>query len=162
MPRFDVPMDQVRATTRIFDRGEYEIIVKNHQPFLRVRENNDGTTTDVAGVRYYLEMVGQVDAAGNVDEEFKGEQVQSLSVYVHTEGGQRGAKRFLMAVLGFDDEEAFNAEYAGKDFSVDGEGDAITVGAVWEEPVGKRFRATLDSEIFNDEEQQRFRNFRPL
>ena len=159
MPRIAVVMDEHRATTRVFERGEYELSVERSTPFLR--EKDDGSEN--FGIMYGLKIVGQV-VDGELDETYAGEDVRPLNCFLHTDGSIRMMKRFMMAVLGYDEEEEYDKDFGGDEeqFLFDAEKDQkIEVGSGWALPVGKHVKVTLDKEIYQDEEQQRFKNWTP-
>ena len=159
MPRIEVVMDEHRATTRIFERGEYELSVERAIPF--AREKEEGGVS--CGIMYGLKIVGQI-VDGELDETFTGEDVRPFSYYLHSDGGIRMGKSFMIAALGFDDEDLFNEEY-GSDpdqFLFDGEPEEeITAGPGWDLPVGKHVKVTLTQRIYQDEPTQEFRNWLP-
>lgn len=164
MPRFAPDPDEARATTRIFDRGEYELIVGKPYPFAYTRES-DGK--DIGGVRYALKMVGKVNAKGKLDNEFEDEPVSPIRFYIHSTGAVSMFKRFAMAALGYDanpaTEEQFDLEvWHGADLSVEGEGDEVSGGSFFETLTGQRVRMTLDKRIWEDQPQQDHRNAVPI
>lgn len=161
MPRF-TPDTNVRATTRVFDRGDYRLAIERHTPI--IREKDDGSIA--AGVLYGIKMVGKLDAKGKVTDEHAGEDVTPFTCWMHSSGAQSFTKRFLMAALGYkkEDEDKFDKDYWSnpkKDFTIDGTPEDASAGAAWEEAVGNQFVATLDKRIWNNQEQQDFASFMP-
>ncbi len=164
MPRFTPDPSEVRATTRIFERGEYEIAIGEAYPFAYTRES-DGK--DIGGVRYALKMIGKVNSKGKLDGEFEGEAVTPIRFYIHTTGAISMLKRFAMAALGYDanpaTEETFNADvWNDADLSVEGEGDEVAGGSFFGSLSGQRVRMTLDQRIYEDQAQQDHRNPVPI
>jgi hypothetical protein len=164
MPRFEPDASEVRATTRIFDRGEYELAVGDPYGFAYTREK-DGK--DIGGVRYALKMVGKVDSKGKLNGEFEGEPVTPIRFYVHSAGAISMLKRFAMATLGYAQnpasEEKFDKEvWKDVDLSVEGEGDEVSIGSFFETLTGQRVRITLDKRIWEDQPQQDHRNPVPI
>lgn len=159
-PRFEPDLGAVRATTRIFEPGEY--VVKIGTPYPMAYTKDDGT--EIGGARYSLEMVGRIGPDGSLDDANEGESVTNVRCYVHTEGALSMAKRFLMAAFGYsrNDEEAFNEEVLGSgDFGVAGEGDDAELGESWAQCSGNLVRVSLDTELYEGEEQQNFRGWSP-
>jgi hypothetical protein len=161
MPRFAPDMEGTRATTRIFERGEYEIELK--KPTGRVYVKDDGT--EVANITYFATMIGKIKADGKLDDEFEGEDVSPIRMYAHTEGAFRMTKQFLMAAYGYnrDEEDVFNKEVGKeKDWTLDGEEDETIIGSGYSDVAGNRVRVTLDKEKYEGREQQDFRAFFPV
>jgi len=165
MPRFTPDLSKVRASIRVFDRGDYQLKITKAEPFINEeKDDGKGNLTQSAGCRYNVEMVGKLDASGNVTDEFQGETVTPVRLYVHYEGGWSMTKQFLMAVLGYsrEEEDKFDAEWAANaDLSLDGEPDEVEAGKSWEDPVGKVVNVTLDKRLYQGREQQDFRGWTP-
>ena len=168
MPRFEPDPKEVRASVRIYDRGDYELKVGKPRGFYYVRESDE---REIAGVDVPLEMVGMLDGKGNPDGKFEGEAVSNDRLYLHSEKALPFLKRFAMAVLGYDrnSEEKFNKDWwDGADISLEAtEGDGettLTIGAFFGELEGQRVIAHLDKEMSQDgeREQQAFRSFSPV
>jgi hypothetical protein len=153
-PRYEPDLTKVTAGIEIFPKGTYEFSIGEPKAFSR--ENRQGVTT--VGTRYPLrcEMVH----AG--DQNFKNKRTLT-SLYLHTEEAQGMAKRFIMAALGFngnqEGEQTFDAEYKGRDWSLDPE--VGSVGDVWREPTGRRVLADCDSQIVkgDDGTERTFQSF---
>lgn len=160
MPRF-TPDKDARATTRIFERGEYELEITRATPFAGT--NREGREN--AGVIYAFQMAGKVKADGKLDSEFAEEDVAPLYAYCHTDGAWRMSKRFLIAASGYSGENAedeWNEQYDVDDVTVDVEGEEASAGAAWTDVVGNRVRATLDKGEYEGSPRQDFKNFLPL
>jgi hypothetical protein len=160
-PRFEPDLGAVRATTRIFDSGEYVLKIGDAYPISYTREK-DGA--EIGGARYALEMVGRIQADGSLDDAHAGESVTANRVYIHSEGALSMAKRFLMAAFGYsrNDEESFNEEVLSSgDFSISGEGDEAELGSSWAQCSGNLVRVSLDKDTYEGEEQQAFRGWSP-
>jgi len=168
MPRFTTDPREARVTARIFDKGDYELKVRNVSPFVRTKRDDPDKTS--AGVLVFTEMCGAVDSTGELTEENVGESLQPIRCYVHTPGAFRMSKRFLIAAKGFpgtpDGEDEFDEEHADPElFMVDGEADEDDTwecGQGWKDLVGCRIRAALDKGMFEGNEQQDFRSFLPI
>lgn len=168
MPRFDPDFEGTRATTRVFDRCEAEVIVGEPVPFSYVRERD---SAEIAGVRYPLTMAGVLDDVSNaLTDQFKGEEVFPHQIFVHTDKAWRMAKQFLIAAYGFarNAEEDFNLQIASqKEAFIEGQDEEVTCGNLYTDCEGARLRVTLDIRIYTDPEsgestdQQQYRNWRP-
>lgn len=164
-PRFEPDLSKARASTRIFDRGEYEVQVTGLGPVEFGGENyiysseRESGVVEVAGVRVELEMVGEIQADSSLDREFEGEDVAPARFYVHTEGAWPFAKRFLMAAAGFsrEEEDEFDEEWVPDNpIFIDGdvdEPDTQELGPGWESIVGQNVQVTLDKEMSDDGER---------
>lgn len=160
-PRFEPDMSKARASTRIFERGEYEVKVGEPQAMLYRKDNDDV----VAGVRYPLTMVGRITADGNIEEEgdwgSEGEDVSPTRLYVHTEAAWPMAKRFVMAAMGYslEEEDEFDEEFVSEhDFAIDGDPDAEDetpeLGSAWKQVEGQRVWITLDTDQYQGRQTQ--------
>lgn len=175
-PRFEPDLTKTRASTRIFDRGEYELEITGLRPvqfggdnYIYTRES-DGEV--VAGVATTFKMVGRVQPDGSLDREFEGEDVSSDRHYIHTEGSYPFTKRFLMAAAGFsrEEEDAFDEEWASDNpIFIDGEPDdpdSQELGPGWEAIVGLHVVASLDQRMSEEEGDDRvfqeFRSYQPV
>ena len=170
MPRFSPDACQVQATTPIYDKGDYIIEITNYAPFAYsgdVRDNNGkptGEKKDVYGCRYSAKLVGKFGKDGSFDDELNGEDVSSIRMYWHNDASRASTKRFFMAALGYDrnSEAEFNEDFWNDtDFSIDCDDDYenVTAGESWQAPVSKLVRVSLDKEIYNGNEQQKFGYF---
>jgi hypothetical protein len=163
--RFTPDLSKVRASIRIFDRGDYRLKITKSEPFINEAKTDDkGNEKQTAGCRYSLEMVGKLNARGEVEPEFEGEAVTPNRCYVHSEGGWSMTKQFLMAALGYsrDEEDKFDAEWAANaDLKIEGEPEEVEAGNSWEAPVGKLVDVTLNKRIYEGREQQDFNGWSP-
>lgn len=165
-------MQKARASTRIFDQGEYELKIGEPQPLLYERDDDDGGTTVVAGVRYPLEMVGRITADGNIEEEGDwgeaGEDVTPARFYVHTDAAWPMAKRFVMAAMGFslEEEDEFDEVFVEEhSFAIDGDVDSeepAELGSGWTEAEGQRVWMTLGQDVYKGRQQQTHENPMPV
>ena len=170
MPTFEPDFENVKATTRIFGKGEYELDLKTIIGFVQYKKDEPETIT--YGVTIFPKMVGKVDSRGQLTEEFAGEDVEPIKLWMHNDGSLKGTKRFLMAVAGFDkkEEKEFNEWYKSQDFSVsadeadDGSFENVVIGEGWKSVAGKHIRANMDSRLYEPEggesrEQQNFKGW---
>lgn len=169
MPKWEPDFESVRATTRIFDRGEYELVIARVTGFAYDRD--DGK--HVVGVRLTPRVVGKINSKGKLTDDFAGEETFPIKLYLHNEGARRMTKRILMALCGFssNEEDAFNQYYKKADFSIEEEetedGYAVIPGAGWRALEGKHVRVTLDKDLYEPDggepvEQQTFSNWTPV
>lgn len=159
-PRFEPDMEKARASTRIFERGDYELKVEEPQPMLYKKDNGDV----VAGVRFPLTMVGRITADGNIEEEGDwgeaGEDVSPARYYVHTDAAWPMAKRFVMAAMGYslDEEDEFNEEFVSEhSFAIDGDPDSEEepeLGSAWKQVEGQHVWMTLDKDTYQGRQTQ--------
>lgn len=158
MPRFDVDPKEVRATTRVFDRGEYELKIGKPTGFFYLHREDEH---EIAGVQVPFTMAGRIDGKGKVVPEFEGEAVFPTRFYLHVETALPFLKRFAMAALGYDrnSEDTFNNDYWDEaDLALDvGEADGeqtLSIGAFYSELEGQRIIANLDKGLSQDEERE--------
>lgn len=155
------PDKNVRATTRIFERGEYEVEIAAVSGIGYTKDNGD----EVAGARYRLTMRGRLQNDGSLDDEYAGEDVTPFRAYVHSEGAIPFTKRFLMAAMGYgrNDESDFDDEWwTEADLTIEFDEEDVTLGEGWEDPVGNVLRVTLDKEEYEGQEQQTHATFAPV
>lgn len=144
MPRYDNDPTKVVASFEVLPKDDYEFIVGEPSSFER---------TAAAGHQSYGVRFPLVVAEGAM----QGKRFMH-TCYEHSEGAQTMGKQFLMACLGYGkgraEEQRFNKDMAGEDWSFDT--DTKAVGDAWRKPVGKRVVGSLDIQISNsgDEQQQ--------
>ena len=159
MPRFSPDPKEVRATTRVFDRGEYELKVGKPTGLFYVRESDQ---KEIGGVQVPFTMAGRINGKGKVVPDHEGEAVFPNRFYLHSEAALPFLKRFAMAALGYDrnSEDTFNSDYWDEaDLTLDaGEGDdgeqSLSIGAFYSELEGQRVIANLDKGMSQDEERE--------
>jgi len=131
MPRYEADPSKVTATFEVLEKGDYEFAFGEPKAFLRTGDKGDNY-----GVRYPVKVA---------EGPFTGKR-QIVTCYIHTDDALAFSKQTLMAALGFDvnseGEKAFNAKYAGSDWSIDT--DTGACGDVWREVIGKHAVATAD------------------
>lgn len=160
MPRFEPDMEKTRATTRIFENGEYEVEVGEPEGMLYVRD--DGR--EIAGVRYPLTMVGRMTADGNIEEEGDwgeaGEDVAPVRLYVHSEKAWPIAKSHVMAFMGYtrEEEDVFNEEFVSEHtWHVDGDPESDEepeLGSAWEACEGQHVIFPLEEGMYEGTKTQ--------
>ena len=116
---------QVEAGFPVYEKGRYRVKVTKMTPFIRSsKPDADGNVTTQVGVRYGLEMQGQFDREGNLDDDLQGKSVQPFTCWLHSEGGWKFSKPFLMAAAGYSvkDEQLANEElFQNHNWEIDGE-----------------------------------------
>lgn len=134
---------QVSAFFHLFPKGDYLFNVGEAKPFEGTNQKGDANS----GLRYPL-ICSDVLADG--DSASVGKK-QMFTCYTHSEGALSFSKRFLMACLGFsqdnDGEMAFNEKYAGQDWKVDPDPDAPYVGEVWQSVNNSSLIMTTDIKL---------------
>lgn len=125
MSRFNFPIADVAAGQEIFPADTYNFELGEVKAF-EGKEKEDGSKA--YGIRMRLKIVSEGPHKN------KG---LLMSNYMHNEISQQMTKRFIMAVLGYNqkDEKAFDEAYAAKDWGFDTE--TGEVGAVYKELEGK-------------------------
>lgn len=162
MTRFAPDLASVKAGMRTLTSGEWELLIKKAQPVYYVKD--DGT--EVAGCRYMVEVVGEIKADGSVDEEFAGDTVAPIRLYIHTPKSFGMTKQFILAAMGYtiDQEEQADSEYfVNADFSIDvDDEDNGVLGSSWTDLEGKHVRCTASTTIYNGRESQEYRSWTPI
>lgn len=164
MTRFEPNLAKAHAGFPMLQRGEYEFTITKATPFYRVKD--DGSEN--GGCRVGLRCDGAINADGSINAgiEEAGEQVSTLSLWIHTPKAFGMTKQFIMAALGYtiQEEKKANEEYfEASDFSVDvDEEDNIVGGASWQDLVGKTLRMTADIGVWQGNDQQEYKSYQPL
>lgn len=154
MPIYNNDPSKVVATFEVLPKDDYEMIVGEPKAFFK--PGSDGKA-DNYGVRFPVTV-----ASGPME----GKKGQPVNCYQHTDGAQQYSKGFQMAAAGFGkgraEEQRFDAEAAGKDWSFDT--DSGQCGDAWREFTGKRVIAIYDIELNKDtgEQQQKVVGYRKL
>lgn len=184
MPRFNPDLDQVHANVPIYDKGKYELVVKEVTGYAGIQKDKTKQSQAIddhgnklsLGARVRFEMVGKVASNGKVDEALKGDRVSDNTLWIHNKASREMTKRALMPIFGYtnDDEDEFNKWYAKQDFGIDvANGDeegkyVLTLGTTWGQLVGHHVRVDLDKKIYEnekagtEEEQQNFAKWAPV
>lgn len=166
----------VESSIPVFDKMRALVKVTGMKPFFNEKTNEKGEVKRNAGLQYNLEMVAERDAAtGNlITEDRKGRTVSSYKVYLHTEGGLKFAKPFLMAAMGFNprkQEQEANVKFQAGDWKFNGEPNAapetFELGTSWNIPVDQTLEVTLNKKVDRQEgkedfESQEFSNWMPV
>lgn len=149
MPRYEFDPSKVAATIEVFPKGDYEFQVGEPKSFIRKNKKNE----DSFGIRFPLTIMEDMNGG-----HAKGKRTVNTG-YQHSECAQAMTKQFVMAVLGYEGNQAgekmFDAEQAGKDWSFDP--DTGAVGDAWRQVTGKRVVGSLDvgkNEETGDPQQQ--------
>lgn len=170
-PRMEADFDwaeDVKATTPIHEKGEYELTV------LRVRgqawykkdpKTGEQTREITKVIKIAPKLVGKYNSEGKLDplSELNDTEraCEDISLWVHSDGGRKMSKQQMMAICGYNpndpkEEDKFN-EYlksSGLDLSskveeVEGDEGKLTlvIGEGWEKLLkGKNVRAMMDKE----------------
>lgn len=128
-PRMDADFDwgDVQASTPIYEKGDYEIVIRRVRSAAWYKKDKSGNqTTDMSKViRLAPEIVGRINSLGELETEYKdaegrtieiaGKPAGDINLWMATKGGQTMSKRVLMAICGFDPtddevEKQFNRE----------------------------------------------------
>jgi hypothetical protein len=153
--RYEPDLTKVQSSIPIFPKGTYEYSVGEPKAFGGTNRKGDPKL----GVRYSV----RCEEVHDGDQKFKGKRT-IVSLYVHTEDAQGMAKRFILAALGYavneQGEKEFDAEYKGRDWSIDPETGAV--GDVWREPTGKRVLSDCDIQAGDEGAQFQAFSWRPL
>lgn len=179
MPRFEPDFTKVRASIRIYERGDYLCRIGKARPFAYYKKDdvNPRRQVMVAGMKYPLTMVGKLDEEGQPTDEFRGEPITPMNLYLHSEAAYGMTKRFVMTAAGYDrdHENDFDEEWLPENdlsFEVDddvdeGEEFEVTVGDGWHTIEGNLIVLTLDKRMYKktpdspEQEQQDFKNMIP-
>jgi hypothetical protein len=152
-PRYEFDPSKVAATMTVFPKGEIELLIGEPKSFQR--EAGEDKHLSV-GIRYAVQ--------GILENGKKGRSVYSL--YLHNEGAQGFAKRFVMAALGYAPNEAsenkFDEDFKGQDWSYDPTNG--NCGDMWREVTGHRVIAEVDITTNNNtgDQMQQWKGFRPV
>ena len=167
MGRFNPDLANVRAGFRPLDSGEWELALGKPKPIFYFKEGEDGKEGhDVAGALIPMSVVAQIKSDGSLDDEFEGDGVAPMRLYIHTDKAFGMTKQFLLAALGFriDEEDIANDEVfsvAEFDLNVDDD-DEATLTDGWDLLESKRVRVTASTGIFNDRPSQNYSSYVPL
>lgn len=152
MPIFAPDFSAVDANIPIYEKGRYRVQINKRTPTMREKNDGNGKVSTSVSVRYALEMVGAFDDEGNLlTGGLKGKTVQPYNCWVHSEGGWKMAKSFIMAACGYNvkkQEGEANVELFQKhSWRVQGEIDAAAntfeLGDGWDLLVGRLVDVTL-------------------
>lgn len=152
-PVMNFDPNQVQASFEIFPKDEYEFEIKDAKAFQRTNKKGEETY----GIRF--QMIGRSGVAN--------EKKAMYTCYMHSDGAQAFSKQFIMAVFGYDKNDAsekrFNATHGDADLWKFNPEDG-TVGEIYKRTVGNRVFATVD-EGKNPETgdpTQNWKSFRPV
>ena len=142
MPQFNPDPTAASAVLYVPPKGDHTIEIGKPKAFQRTKKAGG-------------ESIGVMYPVTFVDGDLKGKR-NIFSCYTGSEGGLSYAKRFLMAALGYDlnqdDEDRFNAEFAGHDWKIDTTSGEC--GDMWHAVVGKQVIATTDVRINEEDDTQ--------
>lgn len=165
----------VEASIPIFDKMRALVKVTGLKPFYTEKPDGKGNVKTSAGVQFNLEMVAERDPQNGalITDDRKGRTVSPYKVYLHSEGGWKFAKPFIMAALGFNprkQEGEANLKIQSLDWTFHGEPNAaaetFNLGPAWKIPVDQTLEVFLTKEISKmdgkeDFESQSFNNWQP-
>lgn len=153
MPTFNFDPNKAQVSFDVLPKGEYEFTIGEPKPFFR--QNSKGE--DSYGIRFAMKCV---------TPGLESKRVQPYSCYMQSEGGQSFTKQFLMAALGYEkgpkEEQRFNEDMGGKDWSFDPE--SGSVGSAYSGAQGSRIIGIVDVSIDKDTgaEQQQWKGWRSI
>lgn len=136
MSRFNFPIADVAAGQEVFPADTYSFEIGEPKGFVGKEPDSDAKAagkTQAYGVRMRVKIVSE---GPHKNKGFLN------SLYMHNDASQQMTKRFVMAALGYkqNDEKDFNEKYGAKDWSFEEDG---TVGEVWRELTGKMISANV-------------------
>lgn len=149
---FSFRPSSVVAGFEILPKDSYTFEVGEPKSFKNISKNPDKAGQEIFGVRYPLKVVSEGP---------KKNKSISTQLWLHTEGGVKMAKGFLMAVSGYkmNDEKAYDDKYDAADWTLDI--DNKSCGSAWHELTGKLVNCDLDVQMDDQaREQQKFGNWR--
>jgi hypothetical protein len=169
-PVFEPDFDwgEVQATTPVYPKGDYELTIKSVRGSAWPKTDKNGNPTGeiTMVVRFRPEMVGAYDSKDKLSskgpdgKDIKGGSCEDINLWIHSDGGRKMAKGYMMAVLGYnprdgEQEKLFNKflkdQKADLSASVEENDDgslSLKIGGGWEQLfVGKNVRAHMDEEI---------------
>lgn len=166
MPRFTPDSSKADASVPVYPKGLYQVKVVSHRPSIFVSKKDNETK---ACVQFRLEMVGRFDEDGELDRSDEGRPVRDHTCWLHTEKAAGMNKQFYLAALGYteDEEQVANDEFFdpnSEDEWIDGEPEdkeSQECGPFYDAFDGKLVNVYLDTEIYEDNEQQRFARWSP-
>lgn len=179
MQEFTPDFTKYHASTPIYKKGMYEIVVDKVQARAYDTTDDAGQSKQVRMVTLRNKMVGVYDSKGKLlttqdGAEIKGEDVEDVRLYIHSDGAMKFTKRILMAVLGYskEEEDKFNEFLAKQDvrFSIEEketeDGYNVVLGSFWEGLAGKHFKVGLSEGVYErngvKEPQQNFDTYLPV
>ena len=132
----------------ILPKDSYTFEVGEPKSFIRTSKDPAKNNAENFGVMYPLKVVSEGASKGKTIYQ---------NLWMHSEGGQKAAKGFLMAATGFSQkqEKEYDTKYETADFSYDP--NAKTAGAAWHELTGKMIKCDLD--VGMDTEQKEVQKF---
>ena len=128
-------------------------------------KNNVPTGIVTQVVRFRPEMVGVYDSNGKLKKSLDGKEIvglqcEDINLWVHSDGGRKMAKGYMMSVLGFnsreqEDERKFNkflkdqkADLTWKLEQTEEGNYTLSLGSGWEQLfTGKNVRAHMEEEV---------------
>ncbi len=157
MPQHNYDPKAISATFKVFERGDYELLVGEPKAFQKTnREGNEQF-----GIRWKLKIENVVEDGSS---DAVGEKT-IYSCYLHG-GAEPFGKIFAMACLGFEntpegESEFDSSEFADMDWSFDTESGMCGDG--WRRCVGCRVISLLSVMVNkeNGNKMQQFESFRP-
>ena len=163
----DFSWGDVQASTPIHPKGEYELTIVGARGSAWPKRDQAGNTTGeiVKCIRLRPRVVGVYNSEGKLKSELDGKNIrdascEAITLWLHSEGGRAMAKRYMMAILGYNpaeesDEKKFNKflKDSGADLKWShtendaGDGYILTIGEGYEKLfVGKNVRVQMEPE----------------
>jgi len=150
--RMNFDMTKETAGILILDSGEYEFTIVDVSIFERTRNNPDGTTDDIYGLRYKLSVDG--------NDQYDGKTIIN-DLYMHTPKTGSLNKAFVMAGHGYDvrNEAQFNDTFSDPSvWNIDW--DEKVIGDAWKGVVGRKIKALVTRKTRSDDPNQEQNQFR--
>lgn len=179
--------DDVKATTPVHDKGEYELTILRVRGRAWYKKDPQGNLTKeiTKVVSLAPKMVGKYGSDGKLDTlELNDTEraCEDINLWVHSDGGRKMSKQQMMAICGYNpqdpkEEDNFNdflrtsqLDLSSKvEESEEDDGKlSLVIGEGWEKLLkGKNVRALMDKEIRkiegrDDVEQQNYKQLSPV
>jgi len=130
MPRFNADFTAVDAGFPVHETGRYRLKITKTTPFIREsKPDSDGNTKISYGMNYATVLAGMFDPDAEEEtlltEGLEGKQVTQYPIWLHSEGGWKFGKSFLLAAAGFnvrrEEGEGNEKLFQAHEWHVDGE-----------------------------------------
>jgi hypothetical protein len=164
-PRMEADFDwgDVQASVPTYDKGDYEVVIERvrGQAWYKKDEKGNPTSEIVKVIKLAPKMIGQIDSKGQIDGKLADKPVSDIQLYIHSEGARTMAKKQMMAITGYNqddeqDEKKFNEmlKQSGLDLKTSVEEDEegklqLKIGEGYEKLLkGKHVRVNMEPEIY--------------
>lgn len=164
-PRMEADFDwgDVQASVPTYEKGDYELSIERVRGQAWYKKDKAGNPTSeiVKVIKLVPKMVGQIDSKGQIDPKLAEKPVAEIQLYIHSEGARQMAKKQMMAIAGYNqddeqDEKKFNEmlKQSGLDLKTSVEEDdegklQLKIGEGYEKLLkGKHVRANMEKEMY--------------